>query len=245
MTARPAGRRRAWTIGLLFGLSVLLVGGGFGDVVLSVQSFTVPSGSMEGTVAVGDHVLVDRTSDVRRGDVVVIMMPGVSSASRGPFLRRVIGVGGDHVALDGGKVTVNGKALDENYLYPGDAPSQMPFRATVPAGGLWLMGDHRSISNDSRFSGRAGEARDVVGRAFVAGPVSGLHLLGTPRTFLASGLATARSHPPIWILGLCAGFVGSTLLTVTGALALILYVGRRRTPTPTAGVQESVPARTA
>jgi hypothetical protein len=107
------------------------------------------------------------------------------------------------------------------------------------------MGDHRSISKDSRYDGRPGEARDVVGRAFAAGPVSGLHLLGTPRTLLASGLATTRSHPPTWILGLCAGFVGSTLLTVTGALALILYVGRRRTLRPTAGVQESVPARTA
>src|SRR6476620_4002817 len=147
-----------------------------------VQSFYVPSGSMEPTIEPGDRILVNKLADgdsVRRGDVVVF--DGTTSfavADRTPhqdagaigkalagaaslvginlgeqdFVKRVIGLPGDHVVCCDaqGRLTVNGKALTERYLYPGDAASTQKFDVTVPEGRLWLLGDHRSVSADSR-----------------------------------------------------------------------------------------------
>lgn len=229
MTARPVPRRAIWAIAVLLGLSVLLIAGGFGGAALAGKFYSVPSQSMEGTVSPGDHVLVDLTSDVRRGDVVVFMS-GTPNASPGAYIGRVVGVGGDHVASagNGAKVTVNGKALDETYLYPGDAPSEKPFNATVPPGRLWLMGDHRSIANDSRFDRGPVETSAVVGRVFLRFSTSGVQRLDTPRTFLENGLAAARTYPPATVIGLYAGATGILLLLVTGAAAWILHLRQRR-----------------
>ncbi len=89
------------------------------------------------------------------------------------LIKRVIGLPGDTVACcDGGKVTVNGVAIDETaYLNAGDQPSTLTFKVTVPANSLWVMGDHRSVSEDSRrhqeLRGGFVPIGDVVGRAFV------------------------------------------------------------------------------
>src|SRR5690606_8396500 len=90
------------------------------------------------------------------------------------LIKRVIGVGGDRVQCcdPQGRVTVNGVPLNEDYLYPGNAPSTTPFDITVPEGRLWVMGDHRSDSADSRshidtdYGGTVSED-EVVGRAMV------------------------------------------------------------------------------
>jgi signal peptidase I len=125
------------------------------------------------------------------------------SSSQTYYIKRVIGLPGDKVACcTDGKVTVNGVPLTEtSYLYPGDAPS-FPFKTvTVPAGHLWVMGDHRGDSADSRFhsddpGGGAIPINEVVGRAFfIIWPPSQVGDLPIPATFnqaaLHSGAAGA------------------------------------------------------
>lgn len=108
------------------------------------------------------------------------------------YIKRVIGLPGDNVACCNakGQITVNGVPLSESsYLYPGNAPSSQSFRITVPAGRLWLMGDHRAVSYDSR--GHMGDPGGgtipesaVLGRAFVIiWPPSRWGILNIPATF--------------------------------------------------------------
>jgi signal peptidase I len=108
------------------------------------------------------------------------------------YIKRVIGVPGDHVACcdAAGRVTVNGVPLSEkSYLYPNNPPSMTKFRITVPPGRLWVMGDHRNVSYDSR--GHIGDPgggtipeSQVVGRAFlILWPPSRFRILPIPATF--------------------------------------------------------------
>jgi signal peptidase I len=120
---------------------------------------------------------------------------GVAAPSSKDFIKRVIGVGGDHVVCcdSEGRITVNGHPLDEPYLYPGAKPSEQPFDVTVPPHRLWVMGDHRNESADSRsheadHSGTIATS-DVIGRAFVkVWPPSRWGILGVPKTFGQPGL---------------------------------------------------------
>lgn len=108
------------------------------------------------------------------------------------YIKRVIGLPGDHVACcTGGRVTVNGVPLDEkSYLFPGASPSALAFSVTVPPGRLWVMGDNRAISDDSRghMSRAPGDGsvpeNQVVGRAFlIIWPFSQFGDLPIPATF--------------------------------------------------------------
>jgi signal peptidase I len=125
----------------------------------------------------------------------VLSTVGLSSGQT-YYIKRVIGLPGDKVACcTDGKVTVNGVPLTEtSYLYPADAPS-FPFKAvTVPAGHLWVMGDHRGDSDDSRYhtsdpGGGAIPVSEVVGRAFlIIWPPSQLRDLPIPSTFSQAAL---------------------------------------------------------
>ncbi len=143
------------------------------------EIYYIPSGSMEPTLQVADRVLVDRNGfddgGIRHGDLVVFdgrgsfaplhsddPLPLAAVTSLGEWLgligsdtvyvKRVIGLPGDRVTCcgDAGRILVNGEPLEENYLYSQDAASELEFDVRVPGGKLWLMGDHRSVSADSR-----------------------------------------------------------------------------------------------
>jgi signal peptidase I len=176
---RPLARRRAAGRRYVVALAVAVVLVALVRSLL-VQSFVVPTGSMDPTVRVGDRVLVSRFSylfgDVRHGDVVVFDGAGVfepavppassplAQAGRGlaaafgvpvgahDYVKRVIALPGERVVCcdAAGRITVAGKPLAEPYLDPGAAPSATRFDVVVPAGRVWVMGDHRDASADSR-----------------------------------------------------------------------------------------------
>ena len=121
------------------------------------------------------------------------------------LIKRVIGLPGDKVACCDahGRVTVNGVPLTEqSYLYPGDSPSEVRFNIVVPSGRLWVMGDHRLISDDSRnHLGEPGGGtipeNAVIGRAFVIiWPPSRWRILPIPATFQQTKLNAAAAAPP-------------------------------------------------
>jgi signal peptidase I len=119
------------------------------------------------------------------------------------YIKRVIGLPGDTVACcTDFKVTVNGVPLNEgSYIYPGNTPSAFSFKTKVPAGYVWVMGDHRGDSEDSRYhpnevGGGAIPENEVVGRAFlVIWPPSQFRDLPIPNTFTQAALHSVAAHP--------------------------------------------------
>jgi signal peptidase I len=156
------------------------------------QPYQVQQNSMERTLEPGQYVLVDKLTPrwdaYKRGDVVVFNPPATWTADPTPFIKRVIGLPGDNVEIkDDGKVYVNGIALDEPYTYKNAAGVNEPTTPlsdqtswVVPAGELFVMGDHRQKSADSRAFGPIPES-SVIGRAFLRyWPVSAVGILQTP-----------------------------------------------------------------
>ncbi len=126
------------------------------------------------------------------------------SSDEHDLIKRVIGVSGDEVKCcdTQGRITVNGVPLDETgYIFPGAAPSKIPFDVRVPAGRIWVMGDNRGDSADSRFHMNNGSdgtvpISDVVGHAFVLiWPPSRAGGLGVPATFHQEGLSVLPRVP--------------------------------------------------
>ncbi|WP_328828512.1 MULTISPECIES: signal peptidase I [unclassified Streptomyces] len=155
-----------------------------GDVVV----FHDPGGWLadEQTTKKNDPIVVKQ---VKEGLQFIGLLP---SDNEKDLIKRVIGVGGDHVKCcdTQGRVTVNGVPLTEgDYLYPGNAPSETPFDITVPKGRLWVMGDHRGNSADSRAHqntsyGGTVPLSLVVGRAkVIAWPMGHWTSLNEPKTF--------------------------------------------------------------
>jgi signal peptidase I len=146
------------------------------------QAFYIPSESMKPTLNVGDRVLVNKMSyrahDVNRGDIVVFETPPRAKDANGTIkdlVKRVVGLPGETVEAHGGVVFVNGRQLEEPYLRNGvktcslnSAPgSCIDIEATtVPSGDVFVMGDNRTASKDSRAFGAIKES-SIVGRVFV------------------------------------------------------------------------------
>jgi len=145
------------------------------------QAFYIPSASMEPTLQKGDRVLVNKLSydvhDVNRGDVIVFELPPDAIGTDGikDLIKRVIGLPGDTIETRDGVVYINDHRLDEPYLpdgtLTGDAANgNNPTieRHVVPDGTVFVMGDNRANSHDSRYADRGPIPIDsIVGRAFV------------------------------------------------------------------------------
>ena len=154
-----------------------------------VQAFWIPSGSMEPTLQPGDRVLVNKFtydfSEPHRGDVVVFEDPTNDGAPESTFaaafgwvgdglglpggdqdfIKRVIAIPGDTVRAREGAVLINGSALAEPYLRGRDTSDFGP--VTIPAGTIWVMGDNRGNSDDSRTLFGPVPIEDIVGKAIV------------------------------------------------------------------------------
>ena len=157
------------------------------------QPYQVQQNSMERTLEPTQYVLVDkltpRWDPYKRGDIVVFSPPSTWTTDPTPFIKRVIGLAGDKIEIkDDGKVYVNGVPLDEPYTYKnaqGVNEPTVPLLPdtsswTVPAGDLFVMGDHRQKSADSRAFGPI-PASQVIGRAFLRyWPISTIGILPTP-----------------------------------------------------------------
>ena len=182
-----------------------------------LQAFYIPSESMEPTMLVDDKILVEKVSywggEPDRGDIVVFDDPGGwlnAAESRkasnpiqrglevvglfptgGHLIKRVVGVGGDAIRCcnNAGHITVNGTALDEPYLQDPAANANQTFDVVVPRDHLWVMGDNRGNSADSRMhmgdpGGGFIDEDAVVGKAWLrVWPVSRFGFMPGPDTF--------------------------------------------------------------
>jgi signal peptidase I len=152
-TRESGGRGRLGNLlsGLAVALGCVLFLGGFVWGAIAYQPYTVPTDSMQPTVNPGDRVLAQRIDGdkVHRGDVVVFTDPVWGDV---PLVKRVVGVGGDKIACcdKQGHLTVDGKPVTEPYLKQSGPASATGFSVKVPAGHLFMLGDNRAVSEDSR-----------------------------------------------------------------------------------------------
>jgi signal peptidase I len=176
--------------GIAVALGCVLFLGAFAWGAVLYQPYVVPTTSMEPSVGAGDRVLAQRISgdEVRRGDIVVFKDQAWGDL---PMVKRVIGVGGDTVECcdPKGRLSVNGTAFDEPYVSAAERVGGQDFRTTVPKGELFLLGDHRGDSIDSRDrlteQGGGAVPRDAVqGRVdATAWPPGNVGTVARPDTF--------------------------------------------------------------
>ncbi len=198
MTNRPLGCLFEVVETLVLTLIIFLV-----IQTFVAQPYRVEQQSMERTLEPDQYVLVDKLSprwdDYSRGDIVVFDPPPewVADSPSTPFIKRVIGLPGDVVEVKDGGVYVKGTRLDEPYIYDGQptTATDEPARWVVPAGELFVMGDHRGASADSRAFGPISRDR-VIGRAWLRyWPLDTLGVLSTPTYPAPVGSGDARPSP--------------------------------------------------
>lgn len=235
---RTGGGRGRWgsaLSGLAMAVGCVLFLGGFVWGALLYKPYTVPTTSMAPTIAQGDRVLAQRVDgdQVHRGDVVVF-----NDADWGdmPMVKRVVGVGGDKVVCctKDGRLSVNGKPIEEPYLEGGDdaSASTTKFTVAVPDGELFMMGDNRDESLDSRV--RLGDdSHGAVPRGAVDArvdavvwPLAGAGMTGPAENF--ASLPGGISQPgPLPLVGASIG-AGAVLVLGGAALGSIAQAAARR-----------------
>lgn len=166
LVERPTRKRALrWTVEL-----VVIIAAAFILALLLqhfvVKPFAIPSPSMEPTLLEGDRVLVYRLAyrfhPPARGDIIVFHPPGRDGSD--PFIKRVVAIAGDTVAVHDGLLWVNGVPLEEPYLKEHPILGDFP-ETRIEPGFLWAMGDNRNNSGDSRVFGPV-SVDLIMGKAF-------------------------------------------------------------------------------
>jgi signal peptidase I len=237
----PAGSRTGQRLsGLAVALGLVLFLGGFAWAAVVYRPYTVPTTSMAPTIDAGARVLAERVDgdEIRRGDVVVFKDAAWANA---PVLKRVVAVGGDTVACcTDGRLTVDGKKIDEPYLPDGSLTGTTDFpTVTVPKGRLFLLGDERHGSLDSTAHLTDAASGTVATRAVTARvdavvwPMDGM--LERPSGF--EELGAISSPGPLRTMGVL--IVVGALLVLGGAAygPVAKWLGRSRTGTGSAGAR--------
>ncbi|CAG7609499.1 signal peptidase I [Actinacidiphila bryophytorum] len=233
-TAGGRGRLGHRLSGAVIALGCVLFLGAAVWAAVVYRPYTVPTNSMVPTVQPGDRLLAQKVSgsDVHRGDVVVFKDKLWGSE---PLVKRVVGVGGDTVSCCDakGRLMVNGKAIDETYLKDGGPASLEPFRTRVPAGEIFLLGDNRAVSEDSRIhladaEGGSVPVSDVRARVDgVAWPASRMGLLSPTSAFDAVPGSGSPGQGPLGPLTI-AVIAGAVLILGGAAYDPVARLFRRR-----------------
>jgi signal peptidase I len=179
---KKKSKLREYIEAIIFAILIALV-----ITTFIVKTYKIPSGSMKPTLLVGDQIMVNKfiygvkipyfrktiipISDPQRGDIVVFIFPVDRSKD---FIKRVIGLGGDTIEIKNKKIFINGKeytdsfgVYTEEFIYPASVNPRDNFGpVTVPRGSIFVMGDNRDESLDSRFWGFV-DLKDVEGKAFI------------------------------------------------------------------------------
>ncbi|MFI1828091.1 signal peptidase I [Streptomyces sp. NPDC020412] len=238
------GRLGSVLSGLVVAVGSVLFLGGFVWGAVVYQPYTVPTDSMAPSVDVGDRVLAERIdgAEVRRGDVVVFRQKEWGDM---PMVKRVVGVGGDTVSCCGadGKLRVNGRPIAESYLRADGPASPTRFSATVPEGQLFMLGDDRTASLDSRThlqdAAQGSVPRSAVEARLdaVAWPLPG-DFLERPEGFGALPGGTSETGPVKLVLASVA--TGAVLIFAGAAYGPLARMRARRRRGSRSGVAADV-----
>ncbi|BAJ30974.1 MULTISPECIES: signal peptidase I [Kitasatospora] len=219
--AGQARRRSTASVvqGAVIGLGLVMLIGGFAVLALQYRPYKIPTGSMSPTLASGDTVLARTGGTVGRGDIVVFQDRDWGNST---LVKRVVAVGGDTVSGDsGGRITVNGQRVPEPYLAPVELGATA-FSVTVPEGRLFLLGDFRENSLDSRshLDVASGSVPVSGVKARVEAVIQPLSRAGLERRTPAfDGLGTPGAHQPGPLLPAAWTSAGGAVLIVAASAA--------------------------
>jgi signal peptidase I len=159
-SARPLPVMAVWARDMLVSLAISAF-----IIIFLYQPVKVEGTSMMPGLEDQERIFVNkfvyRWEPIQRGDIVVFRYPRDTSKS---YIKRVIGVAGDRIRIENGQVFVNGQALDEDYVPSDYADARSYSEVVVPANSFFVLGDHRTMSNDSRDFGTVNE-RYIYGKA--------------------------------------------------------------------------------
>ncbi|GAA2751417.1 signal peptidase I [Kitasatospora cinereorecta] len=230
VTGRPRRSVASVAQGVVIAIGFVMLVGGFGVIAADYRPYKIPSASMTPTLGIGDTVLARKAGGdaVGRGDIVVFHDDAWGNSQ---LVKRVVGVGGDTVTGDDrGRLTVNGKPVDEPYLDKNPVLATA-FTVTVPEGRLFVLGDDRGNSLDSRshldVASGSVPASGVVARV-EARIVPLSRAAAQPRTVAFDGLGGPLAHRPGPLVPAAwATVIGAALIVLASAAGGVVSLGRR------------------